>query len=81
MTMNKIIDTHIGGTKLPGTRSSQKFHDKGPICGKNCTVLGLIDVAEVGVWVDRMQDDVFHVVEGYRVTRKMVIPSKWTEND
>ena len=49
----------VGRTTVSKKINKPQVHGKGPICGKNCTVLGLTDVAEVGVSV---QDEVCHVV-------------------
>ena len=53
----------VGRTTVSKKINKPQVHGKGPICGKNCTVLGLTDVAEVGVSV---QDEVCHVVRVIR---------------
>ena len=68
----------VAHVAICGADDGKQEYKQTCICGKSCTVLGLTDVAELGAWV---QDEVFHVVEGFRVTRKPVAPSKWTEND
>ena len=49
----------VAHVAICGADDGKQEYKQTCICGKNCTVLGLTDVAELGAWV---QDEVFHVV-------------------